>query len=131
MSETYNSEINIKILGSVNTLEYGERKSGYYYRENLATENAHSVYKKLLAEAEGEIVYVNATSPLSDEIDILFVKVMSGSIDVRFEAGGTWVTIPNVIVIEGKNIEYLGIRATPDGGAGKAEYNLITAEESV
>jgi hypothetical protein len=104
-----------------------QRVSGRISKANIAMDKASGMIETLV-EADGAKVYIGGTSPLGADYDHVFIEIKSGSIQVRFGAADTWLTIPYGLIIHGQAITYLAIQATPDGlTTGTGTYQLIVS----
>jgi hypothetical protein len=122
---SYKSTIDHKFNIEGTLLE--ERFSGRISNANIAMDKASGMIETL-EEADGAKVYIGGTSPLGADFDHVFIKVFSGSIQVRFGPADSWVTIPYGLIIHGESITYMAIQATPDGfTTGTGTYQLIVS----
>jgi len=130
MGQTGTVTIDFNISGTIDTATSSDKLSGIVLDENIDVEKASGIYEGSLAEIDGEKVYINAASPLFAELDLLFVEVKSGALDIRFDAGGIWVPLDGYAVMKIDSLAYLGVRATPAAGVGTATYKIILAKKA-
>lgn len=130
MGQTGTVTIDMKISGTIDTATSSDKLTGIVLDENIDIEKASGIYEDALAETDGEKVYISASSPLFAELDLLFVEVKAGALDIRFDAAGTWVPLDGYTVMKVDSLAYFGVRATPALGVGTATFKIILGKKA-
>lgn len=87
--------------------------NGRILEESISITRSRAV-NVTLAAADGEAVLIDGTGIMGSYADYIFIHVLSGTVQVRFQADGEWITVERVLLISGDQIAYLGIRKTED-----------------
>lgn len=128
MTQTGIIDLTYTISGTLTSQDTNER----VLTEDIAYDSV-SKHQRSIEVDDGEIVLIGNDSPLGAAVDDILIHVYAGTLQYRFGEHDSWVSIiaGGVLMINGIDIEYLGVRKKSDETDPETtDFSVILGEKT-